>query len=522
MRTVLVADAVLTGRGAVGNAVAIENGQVAAVGESQEIVRDGDHVVVYDGGFITPGFRDAHIHAIPYAALLTGCSLKSADSITDLINRLATFARSQPSGTPIVASRFDDECLIEQRLPTRADLDTAVPDRPAVIYRYCGHIAVANSRALADSGIDAATPDPDGGIIDRSESGEPTGVLRETAAGLIATSLARGAPLPAADLIDGLTRLGGLGITSIGAMIGYGESPYEKLAAESELFRDVAGDLPIRVHGLSIASTPAELSASARTLTDAGDRLRWIGVKRFSDGSLGGHTAAMCSPFSDADTTGTFRLTGDDIAVSRHSLKLGGMVAIHAIGDRAISEVLSVFRELLSEGAVPSDLRMEHVSIASPQLVADFAHTGAVAVVQPAFLSSEEGWLGKRLGPERMPWAYPFRSMLRAGIALAGSSDSIVEPPHPLWGMAASMDRHGIAPEEALTGLEALGVFTSGGAAALREREPLTVGSAADLAVVDCDFRTATPGQVHDAHVLDTYVGGHRLHVDRSQPTWMD
>ena len=522
MRTVLVADAVLTGRGAIGNAIGIEQGTVTAVGESQEIVRDGDHVVVYDGGFITPGFRDAHIHAIPYAALLSGCSLKSAGSIADLVDRLATFARSQPPGVPIVALRFDDESLIERRLPTRADLDAAVPDRPAVIYRYCGHIAVANSRALSDSGIDTETADPDGGIIDRYESGEPTGVLRETAAGLIATSLARGAPLPAADLIDGLTRLGGLGITSIGAMIGYGESPHEKLAAESELFRDVAGDLPIRVHALSIASTPADLSSSANTLTDAGDRLKWLGVKRFSDGSLGGHTAAMCSPFSDVDTTGTYRLTDDDIAVSRHSLKLGGMVAIHAIGDRAISEVLEVFGVLLSQGAAARDLRMEHVSVASPQLVADFARIGAIAVVQPAFLASEKGWLGKRLGSERMAWAYPFRSMLRAGITLAGSSDSVVEPPHPLWGIAAAMDRHGIIPYEALTGIEALDMFTSGGAAALREMDPLSVGSPADLVVVDCDFRTATPDQIHRAHVLDTYVDGHRLHVDRNQPTWGD
>ncbi len=522
MRTVLVADAVLSGRGAIGNAIAIEEGNIRSVGESQEIVRDGDHVVVYDGGFVTPGFRDAHIHAIPYAALLSGCSLKSANSIADLVDRLATYARSQPPGVPIVASRFDDESLIEQRLPTREDLDRAVPDRPAVIYRYCGHIAVANSRALANSGIDAGTADPDGGIIDRSESGEPTGVLRETATGLIATSLSRGAPLPASSLIDGLTRLGGLGITSIGAIIGYGESPYEKLAAESELLREVAGDLPIRVHGLSIASTPAELAAAAKTLTDAGDRLTWLGVKRFSDGSLGGHTAAMCSPFSDVDTTGTFRLTEEDVVVSRHSLSLGGMVAIHAIGDRAISEVLDVFTSLLSQGAAARDLRMEHVSVASPQLIGDFARTGATAVVQPAFLASEEGWLGKRLGPERMGWAYPFRSMRQAGITLAGSSDSIVEPPHPLWGIAAAMDRHGIAPDEALTGVEALDVFTSGGAVALRELDPLSVGSPADLAVVDCDFRTATPAQVHGAHVLDTYVGGDRMHVDRNQPTWVD
>jgi len=117
--------------------------------------------------------------------------------------------------------------------------------------------------------------------------------------------------------------------------------------------------------------------------------LRWLGVKRFSDGSLGGHTAAMCSPFSDVDTTGTMRLTDADRVVSRHALDLGGMVAIHAIGDRAIGEVLTVFESMVAAGADPSDLRMEHVSIAGPELLDRFAASGVTAVVQPAFLASE-------------------------------------------------------------------------------------------------------------------------------------
>ncbi|MDA2978575.1 MAG: amidohydrolase family protein [Actinomycetota bacterium] len=375
MRTVLTAGAIVSGKGHLGTAIAIEDETIVDIGDARVLRRPSDRVVAYDGGFVVPGFRDAHIHAIPYAALLNGCSLKAATSIDDLITRLSAYARSLPPGAPVVASRFDDESLVEKRLPTRQDLDRAVPDKPAVIYRYCGHIAVANSAALKASGITQGTPDPPGGALDR-EAGEPTGVLRETATGLVSGALARGAPLPAANLIDGLTRLAGLGITSIGAMVGYGESPHEKLHAESELFRDIAAALPLRVNAISIASTPGTLNASAAAMTGAADRLTWLGVKRFSDGSLGGHTAAMCSPFSDVDTMGTYRLTADDVAVSRHSLALGGMVAIHAIGDRAVDDVLNVFEDLVAGGANPADLRMEHVSVASPQLVARFAETG--------------------------------------------------------------------------------------------------------------------------------------------------
>jgi hypothetical protein len=523
MRTQLVsAKGVITGAGRLGSALLVEDGLVSAIGDFADLRAASGVTHEYGDGYIVPGFRDAHIHAIPYAALLTGCSLKTAESIPHLIRRLETYADTLARDAPVVAYRFDDETLAEGRLPTRSDLDRAVPDRSAVIYRYCGHVAVANSFALNASGIDIDTPDPEGGIIDRDATGTPTGVLRETAAGLISSALARGGPLAPEALIDGLTRLAGLGITSVGAMIGYGESPFAKLEAESALLREVADRLPLRVNVFSIAATPADLAASRSTITYAGDRLRWLGVKRFSDGSLGGHTAAMCSPFSDVDTLGTLRLTDEDIVVSKHALELGGMVAIHAIGDRAIGEVLDVFEQLIVDGAAPGDLRMEHVSIASPQLLDRFAEAGVHAVVQPAFLASESEWLPARLGVDRMAWAYPFHSMLDRGINVAGSSDSVVEPPHPLWGMAAAMHRHGIGPDQALTGLEAIELFTGAAAAALREREPLAIGSPADFAVIDVDIRTASHSEVRDAQVLDTWIGGERVEVDRSLPAWVD
>jgi predicted amidohydrolase YtcJ len=522
MRTLIASDAVLTGTGVAGNAIAVENGLIAAVGNRSDIERSGDCVLRFDGAFVAAGFKDAHIHAIPYAALLSGCSLKSATSIDDLIDRLATFARSVRPGEPIVATRFDDESLRERRLPTRQDLDRAVPDRPAVIYRYCGHVAVANSKALEASHIDDTVPDPVGGLIDRDERGVPSGVLRETATGLISAALARGEALAPISLIDGMTRLAGLGITSIGAMVGYGESPFEKLAAESELWRDAAPDLPINVHALSIASTPDDLAMSARMMTAAGTRLRWIGVKRFADGSLGGHTAAMCDPFSDSETSGTYRLTESDVEVSRHSLRLGGMVAIHAIGDRAVSSVLDVFDGLLASGTRPEDLRMEHVSMASPSVIERFASSGATAVVQPAFLASESLWIETRVGEERMDWVYPFKAMLDSGITVAGSSDCIVEPPHPLWGIAAAMDRYGINESQALSGIEALGLFTDGAAHAIREPSPLAVGSPADLVVLDTDITSATPAEVRSTQVIETFVGGEAIVVDRELPTWMD
>ncbi len=517
----IVADAVVTDVGSIGNAILISDGKVVAIGDRDEFARKVDHE--YPGGFITPGFRDAHIHAIPYAALLSGCSLKNATSLHDLIERLKSYAASISGSRAIVASRMDDEGLAEQRLPTRFDLDRVSSNLPVVVYRYCGHIAVANTVALERSGIDTSTADPEGGSLDRDADGVPNGILRETAAGLLGSALSRGGTMDRSTFIDGMTRLAGLGITSIGAMIGYGEQPHEQLDAESQLLHDCADDLPLRIGALSITNSPQTLASSQQVIDAApGTRLRWLGVKRFADGSLGGHTAAMCEPFDDRNTIGTMRLSEADVEVSRASLALGGMVAIHAIGDRAISAVLDTFDRLIADGADPADLRMEHVSIASPELLDRFGETGILAVVQPAFLASESEWLPKRLGSERLVWAYPFRSMMDRGITVAGSSDSIVEPPHPLWGMQAAMDRYGIAPHEHVGGIGALSMFTSHAARALREPTPLAPGSPADLAVIDANPCTATSAEVGGATVLDTYVDGKVVDVDRSLPTWTD
>ncbi len=522
MRRLITADAVVTAEGVVGDSILLDGDRIFAVGSHVDLAGHGLAEDRFPGATLLPGLRDAHIHAVPYAALLDGCSLKAAKDIPDLQARLSAYARRRAGDSPIVATRFDDESLAERRLPTREDLDAAVSDRPVVIYRYCGHVAVANTVALHMSGVTATTSDPEGGTIDRNPDGQPTGVLRETAVGLISGSLARGGRVEADQLVQALHRLAGLGVTSIGAMMGYGESPSEKLEAEVELWREVAPRLPINVHGFTIAQTREQLESSARTLSGAGSRLTWLGVKRFSDGSLGGHTAAMCRPFADVDSTGTYRLTPADTEVARHSLRLGGMVAIHAIGDRAVGGVLDVFETLLLEGADPADLRMEHVSVITPDQIERFSRMGVTASVQPAFLASESEWLETRVGSDRLPWVYPFRSMLAAGIPLAGSSDCPVEPPHPLWGMAAAMDRYGIGTNECFSGLEALGMFTKGAARALREPQPLSQGSPADFVIIDTDPSTAAAAEIHDATVIETYVGGVPVEVDRALPTWMD
>jgi predicted amidohydrolase YtcJ len=252
-----------------------------------------------------------------------------------------------------------------------------------------------------------------------------------------------------------------MGLASVTGIVSAGESIWCGIPDEVETLCRLASDLPIDIEVLVITNDRARLAEAKRQIDAAEGRIRFHGWKDFVDGSLGGHTAAMYEPYADRpDTRGTIRFHPERArAMAKTSLDLGGVAAIHAIGDRANDLVLDVFEDLIYDGADPRRLRVEHASILTDATVARMAALGVVASVQPAFLASEEDWLVKRLGPERMTRAYPFRSLAEAGVPLLGGSDSPVELPHPDVGIKAAVERHGINPDEALTRQQAEQMF---------------------------------------------------------------
>jgi predicted amidohydrolase YtcJ len=461
---------------------------------------------------------------VNYAALITGVSLKGAGDFAGIEELLQGAATGTPAGSPLVAARLDDESLAEGRLPTRHDLDAMSGDRPVLLHRYCGHIAVANPAALEFGGVGPDTPDPAGGSLDREGDRMPTGVLRETAVDLVSSAIRASGhrQIDADRLAAAMQGLARYGLTSIGAMAGCGGGAWADLGDQVALLAEAAARNPIRAHTMVIADSPEQLVAAVETLEHAGGRVRFLGLKAFSDGSLGGHTAAMHRPFADRpDERGTLRLEHAwGQTMSRAALDLDGTVAIHAIGDLANARVLALMEELIDAGADPAKLRVEHASVLGTDELAGFLRTGVTASVQPAFLASETEWLEKRLGPERMPAAYPFRTLHRAGVPLAGGSDCPVEPPQPLWGMAAARDRAGIVPDEGLDPADALALFTDWAASSLGEPPPLAPGSPADFVILDRDPVTATPDQLRQAAVLETWIDGHPADPPEDAPGW--
>ncbi len=519
------ADRVIAPGAGPADAMLIESGRVAAVGPAEELGAGADTSESL-AGVIVPGLRDAHFHPVTYAASLVVPSLKTARDFADIGERLRLAAGGLPPGMPISAIRLDDETLAERRLPTREDLDTMMVDRPVIIHRYCGHIAVANSAALGVAAATRSTPDPVGGTLDRDEHGEPTGVLREMGIETVSLPLASRAGQTVSDdqVVDAMYALAAVGLTSISGIVGCGDGPWADLGDQFSQLVRVAHRLPINVRVLVIGRDSEQLRDAAHRIRETGSpRLTFLGVKIFGDGSLGGHTAAMHEPFTDRDTTGQLRFDpAAALPLAEAALELDGVVAIHAIGDAANAAVLSFYERLIEREADPHRLRIEHASVLGAAEIAAFARLGVVASVQPAFLASETQWLEKRVGAERLADCYPFRSLLEAGVPLAGGSDCPVEPPHPLAGMAAARDRCGIVPEEGLTAEQAFRLFTTGAARAMLEPTPLAAGSPADFVVLDVDPLAATPDELRAARVLGTYLDGRRVDVPDGTVPWKD
>ncbi len=506
VRRVVTGERVRTAAGVLGDAVLIDGGMVAAVGRREDFFVRGLEELAYPGATIVPGLADAHFHPTGWATAVHRLTLHDARTIEDVVTAVANWSDAMEPGTPLVATRLDDQRLEERRLPSRMDLDAI--GRPVLLYRVCGHVAVANTVALEAAGVGPATLDPPGGSLDRDPFGHPNGILRETAIGIVSSVVGgRGDGLPPAAVISALGSLHEVGLTRLGAMVAYGADPSCGGPSELGSLLAAAPDSPVEIDVFVIADDPDHLTDAAHRIDSTPGPIRFAGVKMFSDGSFGGHTAALRAPYDDVGTAGAMRLPTAHRELAQRALDLGGRVAIHAIGDRAVGRVLDEFERLAYAGVDGRRLRVEHASLIGDADRERFAEIGAIASMQPAFLPSDGPWLPTRLG-DRMRDVFAHRSALDAGITVAGGSDCPVEQPSPLWGMAAARDRKGISPAEEVSPEAALAMFTDGVAAALGEEQPLTPGSPAHLTVLADDPVEGPAGELPTMGVESVWVRG--------------
>lgn len=502
----------------IAQAVIVVKGKIRQIGQfdALQTMPRGATYVNLQGRTLIPGFNDAHVHIWKLGLLLTtqvDARSAAAPDIPSIIAAFRAKAAKLPPGTWLTGRGYNEAELPEKRHLTRHDLDAASPDHPIALTRTCGHMIVANTLALELAGITADTPAPPGGVIVRGEDGQPTGLLQETAMGL----LTRIIPEPDDETMgyairEALYHQLRLGITSA----------TDPLLTPSHLrvYRalDEGGDLAVRVNGLPIRRPDGGTETLPLPEKYVSDTLRIDTVKFFADGGLSGATAAISQPYKVTGNQGVLRFEQDELfELMWEAHAAGYRIATHAIGDVALEQVISVYEELYRRQPNGQRHRIEHLGLPSAEHLRRCAAIGVIAVPQTVFLHALGTTFRRYLPDSYFPRCYPVRAMLDAGLTVALSTDAPVVPDdNPLLGIKAAIDRKDangspIAPEQAITPYEALYAYTMGGAIASGDadnRGSLTVGKWADMVVLSGDPLTASPDDLLNIKVDQTYVGG--------------
>jgi predicted amidohydrolase YtcJ len=521
-------------------AVAVTGERIIAVGNAEvaELIGPRTEVVELAGRLLVPGFQDAHVHPVAGGVELGACDLSGAVTLEEYRERISAYAASHPDVAWITGGGWSMESF-PGGVPDRAFLDALVPDRPVFLPNRDHHGAWVNTRALELAGIDARTPDPADGRIERDADGNPTGTLQEGAMGLVAAHVP---PTTEADLLEGLVRaqshLHSLGITawqdaavSSDGPLGDVAGAYRAARTKDLLTARVVGALWWeRDQGLEQVD---RLIAAREELT--GGLVSATSVKIMQDGVAENHTAAMLSPYlrrgCGCTPGGTHAGLSfiDPVALREYVTALDGhgfQVHFHALGDRAVREALdAVEAARAANGFNDHRHHLAHLQVVHPDDVPRFRSLGATANMQPLWAAHEpqmDDLTIPFLGPERSSWQYPFGDLLRAGATLAGGSDWPVSSADPIQGIhvavnrvAPGADAEPFYPEQRIDLGSALAAYTSGTAYVnhLDDTGTLAVGNLADLVVLDRDPFAGPTSEISSCRVEQTFVGGSRVYA---------
>ncbi len=508
-------------------ALVVRDDTIVAVGSAADVrehLRPGYEDVSLAGRALVPGLTDAHIHLLWTGLNRQNVDLDNVRSFDQALELIRERAQQLPEGAWLRGHGWNHS-LWGYRWPTAEDLDRVTFGHPAILSRKDGHSVWINGRAMELAGIDERTTDPDGGLIQRDERGQPTGILLENANDLAWQVV----PKPStAENIQALRSIiqecNARGLTSLHMPEGPETlATLQMLRSANQLNARCLFHLPYR-------QLDDYLALGVRS--GFGDE--WVrigGVKIFSDGSLGSCTCHMLAPFAGSTTNyGIPTIPEEELyAAVRKANAHGIAVTIHAIGDRANRTVLDAIeaarRDLAGSDAPPPALpnRIEHAQHLDPADVPRFAALNVIASMQPVHCTSDMEIAEQLLGGERSAWAYAWQPLQQAGAVLAFGSDAPVETIDPWAGIHASVTRErqdGLPPggwhrELALSLEETLEGYVIGPAVASNETQlkgMLTPGRRADLVVLNADPFVVNPADLWRMEVAQTMVGGRTVY----------
>lgn len=470
-----------------------------------------------------PGLIDAHVHIASIGSAMRSADLTAAGSFDEIVALIKERASSLPENLTVLGRGWHQSKWLTtpedavDGFPTHHALSAAVPAHPVVLEHANGHSVLLNQRAMDQLGIHADSTEPEGGVI-VMQDGHPTGLLHETAIDLAA-------PLQTYDLqtAEELVDLAQRHLLSEGITTAHDAGALQ-VDLDAQLAMAERGDLNIRLYSMVYASDESALSEwlDRGPLINAGDsRLTVRSIKVQADGALGSRTAWLHAPYADAPNTSGV-LTYDLAALSeliRVSREGRWQISVHAIGDRANSEVLSVFAPY-TQADTDHRFRIEHAQHLRRGDGPLFAQQGVIASMQPIHLSSDRLWAIDRLGPQRIDeGAYIWRDLLKDGVVIAAGTDAPVEPVNPIANFYAAITRKtltgqpetGFEPAQKLTRLEALHSMTLAAAYAgfeERNKGSIEVGKLADLTILTQDLLTIPEARILETEVTMTLVGG--------------
>jgi predicted amidohydrolase YtcJ len=521
----------------------VRDGRFAAVGTRQQVLQaagPGVREVKLDGRTVVPGFIDAHLHILPlyHAGSPHEVPDLGPEQVADmeaLVRRMQERARLVPPGQWVVGRSYQDSKL--GRHPTRHDLDRISTRHPIRLYHSSFHISVYNSLALQNAGITRDTPDPAGGVFEREADGQPNGITREDAQGMVsAHNIALSKPAATAEeaaaavsvenrnpappipeqtdmvlaLRSRLDAFSARGITSIG-IAGITPMDLERLRILC------AEGSPVRIYAMFFDH---HLRDAVRIAAEQGwgdEQLRIGAIKVFHGHSLSGLTAWVNGEYPGRRNYFGIppkRTQAELDTLVQRIQDQGFQAAIHANGDREIDMVLRAYERAAEGQDTPPRHRIEHASITTDAILQRARATGTVLVFHSYMY--EHGDKVSGFGPERVAMMHPHRTALDMGVRVAGHSDWPVSAADPLLRVQDLVRRRGsdgtpYGTQQCITVNEALRVMTLGGAVASNEEHmkgSITPSKLADFVVLSADPRTVAPELIKDIDVVATYVGG--------------
>lgn len=498
-------------------AMLVKDGIIEAIGTYKDIKDLGytpNKIIDLQNQFVMPGFNDGHIHIWKVGDLKTFMAdLRELKSIDDILLKLSHFGKNKSNKEWIMARGFNEANFVEKKMPTKKDLDIQFPHQPVYLIRTCAHIVVVNSKALEIAGINEHTPVPIGGEMLLDEEGKPNGIFTETAKGLFAPYL----PIYDAENYTQMIQVATEELLSLGITSATDPAVMpDLLAVYHHLEKN--NQLKIRINAIPISIPDGDEKPLPLPEIFRSDFLVVDTLKFFADGGLSGSTAALYRHYKNQpDNFGVLRLTYDlFFPIALNARKKGWRIATHAIGDKALDEVLNVYEDIQS--AIPSTIcnRIEHVGIADLHQFERIKKLDIGVQTQPIFLNELGENFTACLDTAYLNKCYAFKDMLDMNIKIGFSTDApVVKEINPFVGIQTAIDRKNkkgnvIGEEQKIDFYAALRAYTIGSAEVQQETDQkglLSTHQYADFICLDQDITKPIKSLI-STRVLQTYVGG--------------